>query len=325
MSLPKLPAEVQKTILLSLDYASLCQIRSTGRYFYNLLTEPEIHEVFLNIEIPQGRLTHHPLTEPEAGGFCSSCAVYCEATEVQEMNTKAGLELAETEVKAARERLPIAKDNLVNAKNALRKARSTTKKQTKASKEEKIEEAKREVKLAKEALNAAHLDIQSAECASLTVPRASPDNARHCYVCRRQHNGYMAPGYLDLNDDTVKTTMWGSEAPSKSCSRTTHYLPNNTGNRYSRVFADAQLDGKICKLCWKSTGRGASGIARRRTFIEEYGYWLREKWLAEGCSIKTRADMLAHKTLKAIEEEAEIGATIARFVSSKTAARVERI
>jgi hypothetical protein len=324
MSLLELPAETQKEILLSLDYASLCLIRSTGRYFYNLLTEPEIHEVFLNIDVPKGELTSYP---ERGDGTCSYCAVYCEATAVQKMNTKAGLELAEKEVNDAKERLTTAKDGLVDAKNALRKARSTTKKTTKASKEEKISEAKEEVKLAKEALNAAHDDVLSADNARARVLSASPDNARQCYVCKRQHNGYTAPGYLDINDDEVIKSSWGWQGASKSCSRTTHFLPNTSGNRYMypRQVVTLQLDGKICKICWKSTGRGASGIARRRTFVEEHGYWLREKWLEQGILIKARAEMLTHKTLKDIEEEAEVGATIARFVKTKSAACVEKV
>ena len=312
MSLLKLPAEMQKNILLSLDYASLCQIRSTSRYFYTLLTEPEIHEVFLNIDVPKGALTSDI---ERACGTCSYCAFFCEATAVQEANTKVALELAEIEVKDAKERLTTAKDGLVDAKTALRKARSTTKKATKASKEEKIAEAKEAVKLAKEALNAAYDDVQSAEIAHARVPSASPDNARHCYVCKRQHNGYTAPGYLDINDDKVIKSIWGWQGASKSCSRTTHFLPNTSGNRYMypREVVNVQPDGKICKICWKSTRRGASGIARRRTFIEEHGYWLREKWLEQGIVLKTRAEMLAHKTLKDIEEEAKVGAAIARL------------
>lgn len=315
-SLQKLPVEVQKSILTSLDYATLCQLRSTSRYFYNFLTEAEIHDVFLNIEIPRGELSATPKDDQK----CSFCVVYCDATAAQEDNVKAKLKLAQKEIMSAKEKLAAANKAVTAAQTALNKAKvavKTTKIQKeKREKRVKVVKAEEQVKSAKEAVRAAHLDIQLAHHAKSIVSTGTPDLARTCHRCKRKHNGYMAPGVLDLNTSTA-AARYG--VLDKACSRTNHY---NHRLGWTRNLEIMQQDGKICKICWKGTRRGASGIQRRRTFIEEFGYWLRETWLMQAEANKTKARMLANESFEEVEKE-KVEADAARAVKAITEIKME--
>jgi hypothetical protein len=297
MSLLKLPAEVQKNILMSLDYASLCQIRSTGRYFYNFLTEPEIHDVFLNINIPQGDYQRNP----KDGQTCFYCAGFCDATAAQEKATKRKLKLAQKQVESADEKAMAAKQDVLVAEKALMKAKAAVK-ATKVQKEKKekrakVLEAQEHVKSAKEAVKAADLDLVSAQRTKHGVPQSSPDLVKTCHACERKFNGYSVPGLLNNGALTIQSVHWGL---TMACSRVSHYI-RRRGPAYNLEVM--QKDGKICKICWKSGRREVSSIQRRRTFIDEFGYWLRVDWLMQAEVFETKGKMLAEKSFEDIEKE----------------------
>lgn len=318
MSLPKLPAEVQKNILMSLDYASLCQIRSTGRYFYNFLTEPEIHNVFLNIDIPRGDYQH----VPKDGQTCFDCAGFCDGTAAQEKATQRKLKLAQEQVKSADDEAIAAKQNVAVAEDALMKAkaavRETSVQKEKKEKRVRVFEAQEYVKSAKEARKAADLDLVSAQYAALGVTESSPDLVKTCPACKRQFNGYSVPGLLNTSEMTSQSAHWGG---TMACSRASYHI-RHCGP--ARNLEAMQKDGKICKICWKSGRREVSSIQRRRTFIDEFGYWLRVDWLMQAEIVKTKAEMLAEKSFEDIETEKKEAAAAKALLKVKKEANDEK-
>jgi hypothetical protein len=314
--LPRLPAEVQKAVLLSLDYASLCQIRSTGRHFFNLLTEAEIHSIFLDIKVPTADYSMYTYGVGHAdiitaGTTCGFCAAYCDATEADEERTDARMKLEKKKLKDARETRANAIDETNVVKKALRKARAVLKNAEKAGKTKKelkeeravVSEAESQVKSAKKTVKAADEAVLTAvHTVEWPVPMEIPDVVRTCGQCKRKYNGYKAPGYLHSKSSTQEEKRFTS---THACSRTSHYNIRTFHLNIDAHFDAMQKDGKICKICWGSGRRGAAGLQRRRAFTEEFGYWLRGTWLLEGQAIKTRAAIVAGKSLEDIEKSAE--------------------
>lgn len=308
-----LPAEVQKSIITSLDYASLCQLRSTSRYFYNFLTEHEIHDIFMNIEIERGEYVNNP----KDGQKCSECAGHCDATAVQVKATERKVKLAVMEVKSATEKLLPANKHLATTQTTLSNAKAAVR-TTKVNKEKKekrvkVTEAVEQVKVAKDEAKSALQDFHSAMIANAHITTESLDSARTCTSCKRRYNGYMAPGITLLN--IASSRYW---ILVKACSRSCH----NRRQGWEPKFQAMHMDGKICKVCWKGTSRGTSGIQRRKVFVEEYGYWLRETWLAEGKAIMSKSKLLANKSFEEIGKEKE-EADAAKELKELTTMKVE--
>lgn len=303
MSLLQLPAEMQKAILTTLDYASLCQIRSTGRYFYNMLTEPEIHDVFLNISIPQGDYVFN-VTQ---GQTCAGCAGHCDATISDEEGTSSLLKDLREKTQKARDTLTEAIEENKAAKKVLRKAKAGVKAAEKAPKSKKDQKEKRatvieaevQARSTNEAVKAAQLELQTKQRTQDDIPLDVPNLARTCHSCKRKFNGYKAPGLLYSNPSSSHDKL---RAVKMACSRFDHF---ERGQTYDKYFEAMQKDGKICNICWKSGRRGAAGIQRRRAFIEEFGYWLRYAWLREGEAIQIRGAKLADKSFEDIVKEKE--------------------
>jgi hypothetical protein len=296
-SLTSLPPEVQKTLINSLDYQSLCILRSTNRYFYNFLTEPEIQEVFLNMEIPKGDTTK----KPREGGVCVHCCTYCDATEAQ-LQLKAEKEVEDREEITRTENLrKAATRGLYEARDKANKARASlrrVKEKLKAERQVRVDEAETKVAGAKENLSAATKAADDARRNRWSG--SNPDIAKKCHSCNRMYNGYQKPGILDLSLPRPNVPWGMRNSITLVCTRTSHYSGRLL---WDDNYQKMQRDAKICKICWKGTSRGTSGKQRRMVFAKEYGYWMRETWLGEVKAIKDKTKVLAKMTLEDIEEK----------------------
>lgn len=237
-----LPAEIQKAIITSLNYASLCMLRSSNRYFYNFLTESEIHAVFMNIEID----CIDSSIPIDMRGSCTGCVEYCDATESQIKSSAKKMKVAQKEVKRVDAKVQKAHQSVIDAWTAVKKAKAAVNKtqlqNEKSAKRLVAQKAEEKWKEAHKALKMCREEVAVAYTAKAMCTRTAIDLARTCssYQCKRQHNGYLKPGVLDLSPQ-------GPHAISAVCSRTSHYS-RKLG--YIGNLENMQTDGKICKICW---------------------------------------------------------------------------
>lgn len=297
------PPEVQKTVLAFLDYPSLCMLRSTSRYWYNFLTEVEIQDAFLNIDIVKGDTSK----KPEEGGACTHCSLFCDATKAQ-VKKKAEKDVKdEEEIKRTKELLLEARRRRYTARVTTSNARASLKRvkeNLKADRQAKVDDAVASFEEAKEDVKAARDDADVARRAKWID--MDPEIARTC-DCKRLYNGYRKPGLLEVSPkpSTSYFTYTMSRSINNVCTRKDHYTGRPTSEQ---AYANMQQDGKICKICWKGTSRGTSGKQRRMVFVEDYGYWMRETWLAGAKAIKNETKRVAKMSLEQIEEKQKLEA-----------------